>query len=289
MIIIQQVLNDNAAMVTMTDHRQAIVYGQSLKRQHQRGDRLWARQIERIDYLDLHTSKTTLQRVLQELPLPVVTTTYEVLAMASSTLHMCFADYQYATVAAYILDVSDQVSGGTFQAPHSYLPVDRYPLEFAVAQRAFAIIRENLGVSWPRAAVRTLAQQMVPRPSDRSRATLLDDRQVRTLNQSIVSTLRDQGMMRTPVTANAYDRLLVHIQYLADRQRQRAALVDGEVVDMMKVFEQTYPKAATIAREIFALVIEQLGGMVNECELLYLALHVQRVTGEAGRVGRSVS
>ena len=75
------------------------------------------------------------------------------------------------------------------------------------------------------------------------------------------------------VSSLSYNRLMSHIKYMAAR------LIKGEKLsmDVNTIMRQSCPKAFDIAQEICRQLERSLGRQVDEAEVGYLAMHVQRV------------
>ena len=78
------------------------------------------------------------------------------------------------------------------------------------------------------------------------------------------------------VDSLTYTRLLSHLYYMIMRTRT------GETVniDLNGFMTQTYPDAANIAEQICEYMETQLGSKLDEHEMGYLAVHIQRLLAE---------
>ena len=79
---IDQIFNNNVALVELDNHSQAVVKGRGIAFQKKRGDVIPAKQIEKIFYLASETSRQNLYFLLRNIPIDVVTTTYEIIDVA---------------------------------------------------------------------------------------------------------------------------------------------------------------------------------------------------------------
>ncbi|WP_405076162.1 CAT RNA binding domain-containing protein [Ligilactobacillus acidipiscis] len=102
MLGIVQVLNNNCAIVDLGKGRQALVKGRGGAYQKRKGDQLDNERIEKVMYLATKESQQNLAFLLKDIPINIVTTTYETVDNAKSKYHYNLADFVYVTLADHI-------------------------------------------------------------------------------------------------------------------------------------------------------------------------------------------
>ncbi|WP_264460663.1 CAT RNA binding domain-containing protein, partial [Lacticaseibacillus paracasei] len=92
---IAQIFNNNVALVDLDNRGQAVVKGRGIAFQKRRGDVIPTKQIEKIFYLATETSRQNLYFLLKNIPIDVVTTTYEIIDVAQKQYRLKVLDYIY--------------------------------------------------------------------------------------------------------------------------------------------------------------------------------------------------
>ena len=92
MLKIIQIFNNNVALVDLGNEQQAVAKGLGLGFQKKKGDLLNSEKIEKMFYLETKTSRDNLYFLLKDVPIDVVTTTYEIIDIAQKKYHLKVLD-----------------------------------------------------------------------------------------------------------------------------------------------------------------------------------------------------
>lgn len=282
MLRIAQVLNHNAALVNIDDHREAIVKGKGVAFNKRKGDPVAADRIEKILYLNTATAQENLDLLLKDIPIDIVTTTYEIIDMARNKYHVRVLDYIYITLSDHIFGAYKRVQSGTYQK--SMVPdlSQHYPDEYSVSWDALKIIRRNLRVSFPDTEVRSLALHFINASGDETsdKETEFGKTTTEMVNNIVLQVLNQHGIYRSTANSNYYDRFMIHLQYLVERikrletdQAQLAPEVEAD-------YQRMYPQSYAIGLEIFQQIKQELFAGISDNERLYFIIHIQRLLGE---------
>ncbi len=159
--------------------------------------------------------------------------------------------------------------------PNPFIPDIKvlFGKEYAVALKSREIIRELAGyeISDDEAgfiALHIHSGLSDEQVSDTMKATQTIDSSMQLLNRLANKTF--------DVNSLTYTRLLSHLYYMIMRTRT------GETVniDLNGFMTQTYPDAVNIAEQICEYMETQLGSKLDEHEMGYLAVHIQRLLAE---------
>lgn len=277
---IAQIFNNNVALVDLDNHSQAVVKGRGNAFKKKRGDVIPANQIEKIFYLATETSRQNLYFLLRNIPIDVVTTTYEIIDLAKKQFHLKVLDYIYITLSDHIYEAYKRYQAGTYQesmVPDFHI---QYPAEYAVAKQALQIIAANLGVQFPPSEVKNLALHFINAAGEDDNEQAFDQSNEASLSQLVQRVLKRHKITRSPANGNYYDRFMVHLQYLVDRLQRVDTDSVAIVPEVATELEQNYPESYKIASEIFDEIKENLYSGMSEDERLYFIIHIQRLINE---------
>ena len=102
MVEIAQVFNNNSALVNLGDHRQAIVKGKGIAFRRTKGNEIDSSKVEKIFYLNTKTAQENLYFLIKDIPIDIVTTTYEIIDYAIKKFDYNVLDYAYITLGDHI-------------------------------------------------------------------------------------------------------------------------------------------------------------------------------------------
>lgn len=282
MLRIAQVFNNSVVLVDLDNHLQAVAKGRGIAYGKAKGDYIDSKAIGKLFTLESETSRKNLYFLLKDIPIDVVTTTYEIIDLAQKEYHLKVLDYIYVTISDHINGLYQRYQAGKYQE----IPVPdfhtQYPLEYEVARRGVQIINRNLSITIPESEANNLALHFINAAGEAAgdwEFEKTDDAKL--LTNIVKSTLKKYQVSRANSNGDYYDRLMIHLQYLVDRIRRTDAT--GMVISqqMIRETEHDYPRSYHIASEIFGKIRRRLYADIGEDERFYFIVHIQRIIQEA--------
>ncbi|HIS49729.1 MAG TPA: PRD domain-containing protein [Candidatus Gallacutalibacter pullistercoris] len=145
-----------------------------------------------------------------------------------------------------------------------------FPQEFQIARRGGEIILEQAGISFSDDELGYIALHI--HSSLESMQVSQAMQTARTIRECVELVQAETGA-RIDVSSLSYDRLMSHIKYMAIR------ILKGErlSVDVNHLMQESCPAAFEISEKICRQLSQTLERPVNETEVGYLAMHIQRV------------
>ena len=151
-----------------------------------------------------------------------------------------------------------------------------FPQEFQVACRGGELIREQTGLRFSDDELGYIALHV-----HSSLESMQVSQAMRTAGiiRECVDLVQQATGVVLDVNSLSYNRLMSHIKYMAAR------LLKGErlSMDVNHIMRASCPRAFDISEEICRQLEHTLGSPVDEAEIGYLAMHVQRVFDTEGR------
>lgn len=280
MVEIAQVFNNNSALVNLGDNRQAIVKGKGIAFKKTKGGQVDSSKVENIFYLNTKSSQENLYFLLKDIPIDVVTTTYEIIDYAKKEFNYNILDYVYITLSDHIFGSYQRLLANTYQ--ESLIPdmSDQYPTEYLIASHGLDVINHNLRVHFPESEIKSIALHFINAKGEESTAGDLKEDTTKEINDIVTTILNNNKIYRMDGNGNYFDRFMIHLHYLAGRLDNE----DSEDRDFSDKLEsemrKEYPRSSKIAKEIYSNLQEKLGTNLSSNELLYFIIHIQRLTQE---------
>ncbi|WPC20262.1 PRD domain-containing protein [Pediococcus inopinatus] len=279
MLTIVQIFNNNVALVKLNDNRQAIVKGKGIVFQKKKGQGVDVEKVEKIFYLETAESRENLYFLLKDIPIDIVTTTYEIVDVAQKAFDFPVLDYVYITLSDHIYGVYKRLQADNYT--ESLVPDmhTEYPTEYAIGEKAVEIISNNLHIQLPHSEAKSIALHFINAKGTPG-ADKLDESLTMSVNDIVQDILNQNHILRTKENGNYYDRLMVHLQYLVDRLNQSEVHGSAFTKSLEKSLEKSYPNSTQIAEEIYDNLQKQLSATLSDNEKLYFIIHIQRLINE---------
>ncbi|MEE3420497.1 MAG: PRD domain-containing protein [Lachnospiraceae bacterium] len=145
--------------------------------------------------------------------------------------------------------------------------------EYKVAEAAAPMIRDHFGVELNSDEIGFLALHVHSAIDQENVAQSLQTAQI---VRNCISRIEDLTGTKMSVMSLGYNRMMNHIRYMIPRI-QTGEPLKMDLNDYMKVH---YPDAYTIAEELCSEIGHTLHKNFQKAEIGYLAMHIQRVTGD---------
>lgn len=273
-----KVLNNSVVLAKDHDDRQVVLTGRGLGFQTRRGDQVDERLVEEAFVPDAHHDTEQILAYLAEIPPEHVSLAKEILDHAQQQLETTFAQ-------SMVFPLADHISFAVKRARNniaieyallgdvSYL----YPNEFRAAQQAVTLVGQRTGVQLPLDEAVPIALHFVNAlfaTEDLSRTFRMTEvfRRIFDILETFYECTFD------PKTINAA-RFITHLRYFFVRVDNDSQLVEN-AESFANTVRHTFPAAHLCAERIKTFLELRLEQPITSAELLYLTLHVARLTDE---------
>lgn len=148
-----------------------------------------------------------------------------------------------------------------------------FHMEFKVAQEIVPILRERMGIEIEEDEVGYIALHIHSAIDDQKVSQAM---QVAQAVRECISQIEQEIGRPIDVMSLAYNRLMNHIRYMAARAMKGEALK----INMNDYMGVKFPNAFRIAEKVCSQVSRNLKCELEEVEIGYLAMHIERVADE---------
>lgn len=280
MVEIAQIFNNNSALVNLGNQKQAIVTGKGIAFNKSKGSNLDTNKIEKLFYLNTKGSQENLFFLMKDIPIDVVTTTYEIIDYAKQKFNYDVLDFVYITLSDHIFGSYQRFLSDTY---HESLVPDmsnQYTTEYLIASHGLDVINNNLEINLPESEIKSIALHFINARGEEKRANHLKKNEMMNINKIVKRVLTENNIFRKEENGNYYDRFMIHLQYLTgrlDEQNDGNEEFSKKLESEMKI---SYPESFKIANEIYDQLQNKLAKKLSGSELLYFIIHIQRLTKE---------
>ena len=274
-IIIEKVINNNIISAYEKSGAEVIVMGRGIGFKKKQGEVVPADQISKIFRIKSRTLTEQFKELLANMPLERVRISDEIISHAKDHLKLKLNQSIYVTLTDHINFAIERVSQGIEPQNALLWEIKRfYPQEFQLGIYALELIQDRLGILVPEDEAGFIALHFVNAEygTDIRDAVKFPDQM-----QAIVDIVeRDLGILLDESSLH-YERFMTHIKFLIQRI-YRKELLSSEDRELSLLMQRKYPREYQCSVKVAEYIMQATGSRLSEEEIMYLSVHIRRVT-----------
>ncbi len=277
---ITKVFNNNVVLAVDARGRELVLSGRGLGFKVAPGAEVESNRVEKTFIAGGSTSAERLAAFVDEIPMEDIEVTEEILAAAREALGLHVTDALLVPLADHVSFALQRARQGVaeIEYPLRWEVQHLYPAEAAFALEALRIIERRRGVRLPELEAVPVALHLVNAqfgsPDVGTTARMTE------VLRDILDVVRAEFEIDIDEASVPVARFVTHLRYLFNRQGQgvRSPDVGALLIDAMRT---THPREHACAIRAADLLATRFGWDIGGEEVLYLALHVARLTADA--------
>ena len=274
-IIIEKVINNNIISAYEKSGAEVIVMGRGIGFKKKQGEVVPADQISKIFRIKSRKLTEQFKELLANMPLERVRISDEIISHAKDHLKLKLNQSIYVTLTDHINFAIERVSQGIEPQNALLWEIKRfYPQEFQLGIYALELIHDRLGILLPEDEAGFIALHFVNAEygTDIRDAVKFPDQM-----QAIVDIVeRDLGILLDESSLH-YERFMTHIKFLIQRI-YRKELLSSEDRELSLLMQRKYPREYQCSLKVAEYIMQATGSRLSEEEIMYLSVHIRRVT-----------
>ncbi|WP_448630828.1 PRD domain-containing protein [Cellulomonas soli] len=283
-----KVFNNSVVLGVDDSGTELVLLGRGVGFQAKPGDRVDPALVERTFVPDGSTTAERIAAFVQEIPRADIETTEEIVQEARRVLGDHVTDHILVPLADHVSFALRREREGATQIdyPLRWEVENLYPNEVAFSREALTIIERRTGVRLPAIEAVPLALHFVNAQFGSAADLDVTMRMTEVLTETLAIICTEYDVQideRSPVVA----RFVTHLRYLFRREQQGRQLpsVADSLHDAVRAAQ---PREYACGQRIADLLGQRFGWEVGAEEVIYLTLHVARLTATAmAEAGRS--
>ncbi|MCF1618178.1 PRD domain-containing protein [Tetragenococcus koreensis] len=276
----QKKINNSVAWVINEENEKVIAMGKGISFGRKTGEEISREEIERIFTPETQQKETNvLYQAIENISDDVLLLTEEISEQASKTLNIeGFDDSHYLALADHLNYALKRSSQDTLDYPENlrWEVKKLYPQENEVAIDALYTIEKKTGIRLPKSEQTFLTYHFVNAQYD-AKANIHSS-QLATLINRAIEIIEYHYQMTLDQNSVNYIRFNTHLRYFILRQlnqEKEPRTIDEQLIEVVKI---NYRKVYQAAEKVGKMIEAKQGAEVNNDELFYLTLHINRVT-----------
>lgn len=272
---IQKVLNNNVVIALDENGEETVLMGRGLGFGRRTGDDAPADLIQKRFTLHAEQLSDRFQQLLTSIPLPHFLLSERIIDRAKRTLSATLSDSIYVTLPDHISAAIERHKQGIeLSNPLLWDIRQFYPEEYRAGCAAVDLIREEMNITFPEDEAAFIAMHFVNAEGGGELPEVYD---MTCLMQRVFALVREHCGMEPDRDAVDFYRFVTHLKFLAHRIAAGQSYGDHDA-DLLPPVQKKYPAAFACAQAVCRSILEEYGLDTGKNELLYLTLHIARVT-----------
>lgn len=272
---IQKILNNNTIVTRNAKGQEIVAMGNGLGFHKRPGDEIDLGQIDKVYTLSDKSIASKFQMMLAEIPMEHMLLSERVIDYAKTHLGKKLNDCIYVTLPDHISTaISRYKENLILENPLLWDIRHFYPDEFAVGLKANQIVLEETGIQFIEDEAAFITMHFI---NAELNGQIKNTYSMTEIIQEICTIIKEYFQMEFDESSLSYSRFINHLKFFAQRLLIGGHYKDGDD-DLLDVIKNKHQDALQCAEKIRKMVLEKYHYDFGKEELLYLTVHIARIT-----------
>ncbi|MBS7576123.1 MULTISPECIES: BglG family transcription antiterminator LicT [unclassified Enterococcus] len=278
-MVIFKILNNNLVISKNNDDQEIIVRGKGIGFQRKKGQEIDLNTIERIFTPQDKFESEYIQNLLSTISKEYMDIAEEIVNYARENLQLDVTDGIIFSLCDHIHGTVDrQRNGISVPNPMLWDIKNSYPKEFNAGEKAVELVNEKFGINASNNESAFFAYHFIGNQLNNT-----NKGQIAIISKfilKIIDIIELSFQKKIDKDSINYQRFITHLKFFAQRLFNRKEHLENVEKDFYFVVKRKYPKVYQCSVIIADFLYEEYKFELNKEELLYLMLHIERVTNE---------
>lgn len=273
---VDKVINNNLVRSYDEKGREALIMGCGLGFKKKPGDEIDESLVEKVYVSASHERSDKLAAILENIPYENIQVTNEIISYARQSLGKKLDDNIYITLTDHISYAVERAKQGILLKNALLWEIKRfYNHEYLIGKEAAVIIEKKLGIKLPEDEAGFIALHLVNAQMDS--ADMGETTQMTKMIHQIINIVKYHFHMDLDEYSVHYERFITHLKFFAQRVFLGNELDDGEN-GFLDTIREMYQNEYRCAGKVKDYVYKEFGKTLTEDEMIYLTIHMKRIT-----------
>lgn len=278
-MFVTKVINNNIVISENADGKEIVVMGKGLGFKQKAGDSIDESKIEKVYLSTKEWNVNKLTQLLESIPIEYIQVANEIISFAKASLGKRLSDNLNLTLTDHINYAIERHEQGMEIKNALLWEIKRfYNHEFLIGKEALTIIKQRLGIDLPEDEAGFIALHIVNAELDMAQVSQVSE--MAKIIQNVLNIVKYHFKMDLDEYSLNYERFVTHLKFFVQRLFSGATLDDSGTASFMFGLKERYPNEYACALKVSDYVNKEFGRPLAEDELIYLTIHIKRITTE---------
>lgn len=275
-MVIRQILNNNVVVTLDEQGRECVVCGRGIAYKKHVGSFIPENAVNKVFVAENSNERQRLVTLLAEIPLEQIQVADEIVQCIQQQTGKELSPSLYINLSDHIHTAVQRCLDG-IEVKNSLLWDIRryYEKEYALGEKALAIISERLHVDLPEDEAGFIALHIVNAEMDAE--NIAQVYKITQVIQEICNLVRYHFAIEFDENSTEYYRFVTHLKFLARRLVEAKQYDDHTADDLWEIMTRKYPETHQCVERIARFTAKKYNYVLSEDEKLYLLIHIERV------------
>lgn len=274
-MIISKILNNN--VITTIDENtklEKVVMGRGLAFKKKVGELVDIDRIEKVFIIQNANENLKFQMLVNKIPMEHVRVSEKIISYAREKLNTDFDEHIYIALTDHISFAIDRYKKDIKIKNNLLWEIQRiHKNEYDIGIWALQYIEKELGIKMDLDEVGFIAMHLVYSSLNMDLDNSIN---ITTIIKEILNIIKYTFSIEFDENDISYDRLITHLKFFAQRIMVKKQL-PNEVESFLKIIKMDYEKAYKCVLKIKEHIYKNYDYNINDAEIVYLTMHVQRI------------
>lgn len=274
-MVIDKIINNNIVSAFDNTGTEVVVMGRGIGFGSKIGNLIPEKKIEKVFRIKSQTLAEQFTELLANMPLEHARISHDIISYAESELKLRLNQSIYVTLADHINFAIERLKMGIQPENALLWEIKRfYPQEYRLGQYGLQLVEKELGINLPQDEAGFIALHFV---NAEYGTDIRDALNFPNLMKEILSIARKELDIEFDEESLHYERFVTHVKFLLQRVYRKELLSDEEE-ELAEMVQSKYKREYICSKKIAEYIEEKTGSKISGEEMMYLAIHIRRVT-----------
>ena len=274
-MVIQKVINNNVISAYDENQQEVVIMGKGIGFKAHTGDAIDESRIEKVFRIENEKLSRQFQEILENIPLEHMQLTSDIITYAKKNLNVQLNQSIYITLTDHInFAIQRQAQGIQLKNALLWEIKKFYHQEYLMGKYAINLLNEKLGTKFSEDEAGFIALHFL---NAEYGTDIRDAVKFPNLVKKILEIVEEKLQIELDETSLHYERFVTHIKFLLQRVYRKELLPDEES-ELAELMQKKYQKEYDCSKMVAAYIEEETKCSLSGEEIMYLAIHIRRVT-----------
>ncbi|MEJ8764351.1 PRD domain-containing protein [Oceanobacillus sp. HCA-5259] len=274
-----KVINNNIVLSRNQNDQEVVVMGKGLGYKKKAGDVIDETKIENMYLNSKEWSVNKLTQMLSSIPMEHIQVANEVIGFAKVSLGKELSENIFLTLTDHISYAIERYKEGMEIRNALLWEIKRfYNHEFLIGKEALSIIKNRLGVDLPEDEAGFIALHIVNAELDMGEVSRVSE--MAKVIQNVLNIVKYHFNIELDEYSLNYERFITHLKFFFQRLFSNVKLNDAGMSSFIFMLKEKYTNEYACALKIKEYIKKEFDRDLEEDELIYLTIHIKRITSE---------
>lgn len=272
-LIVEKVLNNNVVIARHDKYKEVVLIGNGLGFNRKKGDGIPFNDADKTFLLKDEKEMEQYVNLLPHIDEHLLGFIHELLIFVEDGMGKNLNEHIHVALTDHLaFAISRAKKNMQFSNPFLYEIEALYPKEYRVAKEVVRKVEAHVGISFPEGEIGFIALHIHSAVTDKS---LQDINRYNALITKLVEIIEANLSIQLQKDNVDYHRLIQHLHRAIDRAHKGKSIAEESKLE--ELLKKEYPLCYNLAWKLIKVMQNQLNKPVDEAEVLYLTIHLQRL------------